>query len=300
MLTVLAADLRLRNDELSGIAIVRARQGVLQDANRPQNVADNLGLAWEVRGIGNDHASLGLELHLVHTRHGSLNANGLVTIVLELINMRVKHVRASINGRQTGEALGQLAETVERVDVRGLSVAGDRVAVELDTLDDLGSLSLGGDVVVGEVQGHGMTDEVTGSRLETELVVHLLHRNVVDVQTLVGSRVLGVERTDPLHEALHAALLEDTHQGGLESLASIRGDLGDGGLGAGALLDVAAGNLLEFEVAGDVGGYEDVGQLAGRHEELGNEVDVPVVESTVLLPWLLAGAVVAVLLEELS
>lgn len=118
-------------------------------------------------------------------------------------------------------------------------------------------------------------------------------------QTLVCGGIVDVEGANPLYEGLHASLLEDAHKRGLESLASIGRDLGNGGLGASALLDVAAGDLLELEVSGDVGGDEDVGQLARGHEELGNEVDVPVVEAAILLPGLLALGVVAMLLEEL-
>jgi hypothetical protein len=117
--------------------------------------------------------------------------------------------------------------------------------------------------------------------------------------TLVCRRVLGVERAHPLDEALHAALLKEAHQGRLEGLAGVRGHLGDGGFGGAALLDVAAGDLLELEVAGDVGRDEDVGQLARRHEELGHQVDVPVVEAAVLGPGLGALGVVAIALEEL-
>ena len=117
--------------------------------------------------------------------------------------------------------------------------------------------------------------------------------------TLVRRGILGVEGSNPLDEGLHPALLEDAHEGRLESLASIRGDLSNGSLGARALLNVAAGDLLELEVTGDIGGDEDIGQLARGHEELGNEVDVPVVDSAVLLPGLLASLVVAILLEEL-
>jgi hypothetical protein len=42
----------------------------------------------------------------------------------------------------------------------------------------------------------------------------------------------------------------------------------------------------------------NVGEFSVGHEEFGNEIDVPVVGATVLLPWL-AAVVVAVLLEEL-
>lgn len=109
--------------------------------------------------------------------------------------------------------------------------------------------------------------------------------------------VLEIEGTDPFYEALHPSLLEDTHQRRAQGLGGVGGDLGHSGLGTGALLDEAAGDLLELEITGDVGGNEDVGQLAGRHEELGDQVDVPVVGPAVLLPWLFAFCVVAIFLE---
>lgn len=112
-------------------------------------------------------------------------------------------------------------------------------------------------------------------------------------------RVLEVELANPLNEALHAALLEDAHQGRLESLAGIRGDLGNSRLASRTLLDVAAGDLLELKVSGDVGRDKDVCKLARGHEELGDEVDVPVVQAAVLLPGLGALGVVAILLVEL-
>lgn len=117
--------------------------------------------------------------------------------------------------------------------------------------------------------------------------------------TLVGGGVLLLVGTNPLEEATRTPLLEETHQRRAQSLASVRGDLGNGGLGALALLDEAASNLLELEVSGNIGRDEDVGELAVRHEQLGHKVDVPVVDAAVLLPRLLALGVVAVLLEHL-
>ena len=66
------------------------------------------------------------------------------------------------------------------------------------------------------------------------------------------------------------------------------------------MLDVAASNLLELEISRNVGGDKDVGQLSVGHEQLGDQVDVPVVDATILLPGLLAGLDVAVLLEQLK
>jgi hypothetical protein len=64
------------------------------------------------------------------------------------------------------------------------------------------------------------------------------------------------------------------------------------------LLHIAACNLLELEVSCDVCGDEDVGELAVAHQELRDEVDVPVVDAAVLLPRLGALLVVAVSLEQ--
>lgn len=112
-------------------------------------------------------------------------------------------------------------------------------------------------------------------------------------------RIFQVKGSYPLDERLHASLLENAHERGLEGLACIGRHLCNGSPRAGALLDVAAGDLLELKVSGNVRRYKDVGQFARGHEKLGDEVDVPVIESPVLLPWLLALRVIAVLLEEL-
>ena len=289
-----------------------------QDANCTEDVADNLGLVGEVGGVCHNHFCPGLKLHMFHARHRRLDPNGLVALVQDLIHIGVKHVGAAVDGGEASKTLRQFAETIERVDVRRLSVTGNRVSVEANALDNLGSLSLGRHVVVGEIECHGMADKIPGSSLETEFVVDFLHNAVVHVktwissqllgagdqmhqaeQTLVRRRVIGLECANPFDERLHAALLENAHERRSESLHGVRRHLGHGGLVAGALLDVASGDLLELEVSGDVGGHEDVGELARGHEELGDEVDVPVVQSAVLLPRLRASCIVAMLLEEL-
>jgi len=64
-------------------------------------------------------------------------------------------------------------------------------------------------------------------------------------------------------------------------------------------LDIAACYLLEFEISGDIGRDEDVCKPAVCHEKLWDKIDVPVIDTSILLPWLGALLVVAVLLEEL-
>lgn len=114
------------------------------------------------------------------------------------------------------------------------------------------------------------------------------------------SRILRVKLSHPLDKVLHAALLKDAHKGRPKSLGGIGGDLGDGGLGSSTLLHEAARDLLELEISGNVGGNEDIGKLAGGHEELGHQVDVPVVQPAILFPWLGVLGIVAILLEELE
>ncbi|KAI6751602.1 hypothetical protein HG531_006298 [Fusarium graminearum] len=167
---------------LGRVGIVGASERVLEDADGSENVSNNLGLVGEVRGVTEDHLGLGLELHLLDTGHGSLDANSLVAIVLDLVDVGVKHVSATVDGRQAGKTLGKLAEAVERVNVRRLSVSSNRVSVETDAIDSLGSLARGGDVVVGEVESHGVADEVLGGCLEAELVVDILHCALVHVK----------------------------------------------------------------------------------------------------------------------
>jgi hypothetical protein len=111
-------------------------------------------------------------------------------------------------------------------------------------------------------------------------------------------RVGLIKASYPLQEVLRASLLEEAHERALQGLSCVRGHLRDRSLLSVALLHIAARNLLELEVSCDVGGDEDVGELAVAHQELRDEVDVPVVDAAVLLPRLGALLVVAVPLEE--
>lgn len=65
------------------------------------------------------------------------------------------------------------------------------------------------------------------------------------------------------------------------------------------MLYITSSDLFEFEISGDIGRDENVGKLAISHQELGHEIDGPVIEATIFLPRFLTFAVVAILLEEL-
>ena len=117
--------------------------------------------------------------------------------------------------------------------------------------------------------------------------------------TFMASRIGFVECANPLDEALHSPLLKYAHQGRTQSLAGIRRHFGHSRLGPRVLLDIASCHLPELQVSCNIGGNEDVRQFARGHQELGDKVDVPVVDAAVLLPWFLPLVIVAVLFEEL-
>jgi len=83
--------------------------------------------------------------------------------------------------------------------------------------------------------------------------------------TIVSGRIFLLELANPLKELLGSALLKETHERRAQSLTGIGGHLGHGRLGTLALLNIAAGDLLELEVSGDIGGNQNVGQLAVGH-----------------------------------
>lgn len=161
---------------------------MLQDTDGLEQIAGDLDIVGEVRRIGNDLLGLGLELHrrglVITILHGSLDTRDLATLVIQhLIDVGVQHVGTTVDGGKTGKALRKLAETVEGVDVRRLAVTGHGVDVEADVVDGLdGSAGLV-DVLVRGVEGHGVTNEVTGVVLETELVIDLLHGAGSNVET---------------------------------------------------------------------------------------------------------------------
>lgn len=113
------------------------------------------------------------------------------------------------------------------------------------------------------------------------------------------SRVVLFKSTNPLQEFLRPSLFKQSHQRRTQRFASGRWDLGHSRPGPSSLLHEAACDLFEFEVSSDVGGNENVGEFAIGHEEFGHEVDVPVVDPTVFLPWFLTVLKVAIFLEKL-
>ena len=84
----------------------------------------------------------------------------------------------------------------------------------------------------------------------------------------MGSRVLVLPVLQELEELLRSPLLKETHERTPHSLHLVTGDLRDLAI----TVDEAASDLLELEIPSDFGVYEDLGELARRDDELGDEI----------------------------
>lgn len=102
MLTVLASDLGLRDNQLQRVGVGCVGDGVVENANGLEQVSSNTRLAREVRGVSKNLGCLGLELHalasVVLLLHGGLDAYDLVTVVEELVDVGVQHVGTTVDG----------------------------------------------------------------------------------------------------------------------------------------------------------------------------------------------------------
>ena len=191
-LTVLSSDLRLGDNELQRVAAVGLVNGMLQDTNRLEQVARHRGLAREVRRVCENLLRLGGEGHglcsVIPVLHGGLDARDLaIPVVLHLVDVGVKHVSTAVDGGQTSKTLGKLTQTVERVDVWRFTVPGHRVHVQADAVDGFAGIADLVDVLIGRVQSHRVTNEVTGVVFKAELFVDVLHCALSNVQACTSS-----------------------------------------------------------------------------------------------------------------
>jgi hypothetical protein len=104
-----------------------------QDADGLQDMSNDLDLSREIRWVTKDLLCLCREFHRLSVStlvvHGSLDSNSFVAIVFNLINAGVEHVRSAINSREACESLRELPKAVQRIDIRRLSIARDRVTI---------------------------------------------------------------------------------------------------------------------------------------------------------------------------
>jgi len=154
----------------------------------------------EIAGIADD--LLGFDC-LVSTTHTNKLA---VRVCDDFMDGLIQHVGPAINGTETSEGLGKLSQAVKRVDVGRFAIAGHRGGVEDDAvicgpgrLGDVTNSSqqldngaeMGNNTanaLIVKVKCHGMTNEVLSTRLETELLIHSLHRVLVEVNACNNER----------------------------------------------------------------------------------------------------------------
>ena len=84
----------------------------------------------------------------------------------------------------------------------------------------------------------------------------------------MGGRIVISPPLKELKEFLRPALLKQTHKWAADSFQLVAWDLGDLAI----TIDEAACDLLELEVAGDVGVHKDLGQFSRCHDELGYQI----------------------------
>ena len=118
-LTIFPADLILRDDDLSTVGIIGTRDRVLEDTDSADDLAllDDTLLAL-CRLAGAEVARVADNLLGLDSLITAADTDEIAVLVGDdLINSLVEHVGATIDGAETGERLGKLAKTIERVDV---------------------------------------------------------------------------------------------------------------------------------------------------------------------------------------
>lgn len=123
-----------------------------------------------------------------------------------------------------------------------------------------------------------MANEILRARFESKFLVDSLHRVLVEVDPLMGCRVVISPSLEEGKEVSCPPLFKEAHQGRFERLCFIRGYLGDSAIP----IDERASDLLELKVTGDIGVDEDFGKFTGGNDELGDQVDCVVAVATEL------------------
>ncbi len=115
-------------------------------------------------------------------------------------------------------------------------------------------------------------------------------------QTLMGSGIIVFPVLKELEEFLGSPLFKETHQRTLDGLHFSTRDFGDPSI----TIDETPSNLLELEVAGDIGVNKDLCELHRSDDELGNEIDGIITVTAKFRGRLLAWTELAVQLRALS
>ena len=111
--------------------------------------------------------------------------------------------------------------------------------------------------------------------------------------------VILFKSANPLQELLCPSLLKQTHQRRAQRFARSRRNFGDGRSWTRPLLHEATGDLSELQIPRDICRDQNVGELAVGHQQFRYEIDVPVVDPSILFPGLFPLFEVAIFPEQL-
>lgn len=185
---------------------------MVEDADDSDDLLDELDPVLEpalpgVGGVADEGVALSYAVRALHSHH-------LAVFEEHLTDVGVQHEGSAVDCADSGEALGDAAESEDGVD-EGTGVFSHGVHVELDLADEVDG---GGveEVVVG-VEGDCVADEIDRVLLQLILRKHLLGRGV-ELDAGMGLGVIFLEVLDSLQELLASPLLEEAHQVGSKGL----------------------------------------------------------------------------------
>lgn len=124
-----------------------------------------------------------------------------------------------------------------------------------------------------------MPSEILRVLVEAEFIVQRAHAVVEGIKTVPRLRIVLLHVLHPHEEAAEAPLLEQPHQVAGEGLLLVDRHFGD----LSRLVHVRTLHRFEFQITRHARVNEKLDEEAVRHQELGNEIDVPIPAAAIAL-----------------
>lgn len=135
-----------------------------------------------------------------------------------------------------------------------------------------------------------MANEILCTGLQSKLLIHLFHRHVIQVDSLMCGGILVLPVLKKFEKLLGSPFLKQAHKRALDCLHLRTGYFGNLSIA----VDETTSNLFEFKITSDIRMDEDLGQFTRRDDELGYKVDGIISFATQLLGSCLTRAEFAV------
>lgn len=234
-----------------------------------------------VAGVADDHLALGSFITTLDTSDLSIIA------IDNFIDVLIEHESTTIDGAHSGETFRNTTETIDGIDERRVSVSTVGVHVELDLIDSFNGRSV--DEVIISVEGNSVTNEINSVGGEIEFLDQSREIFLGSIDISVSLGICGIVLLNIGKEVFASVLLEETHQVGLESFFGSSGDFFNSNTTLAekaaflVLVDESTVNRLPFEVSGDSGLQKELDEVTISHDELGDEINIPVSVGSQLL-----------------